>query len=484
MALSRRAAPEATSPSPLAKLVRTSFERGMALLVLVNFGLVGFDLSYIRFRDFYLTHAPEFTEWYGENFKGIEPERATVAYLETVEDLEREVAQSGLTAPSTQAILEDLRTQSSDLVDENPFQVANKSGTLERIKNMMRDRTGLDSAKDSFDRFWSVSFLAQQGWNQELRFFQEEVQPLMETNYFRPIGENGAPLDEFWRIDIWFIALFAAEFLLRTLYLSRRYKGTNWFDAMVWRWYDLLLFLPFWRWLRIIPTIVRTNQSNLINFEPVRHRITRIFITHLAVELTEVVFLRIIEQAQNLIRQGEASQWLLDLGQKRYINLSGRDEIQVIGQRLVGIVAYDVIPQIKPELDALIKHSITNGMAQSSAYQQIQQLPGIGDLPDRLAQQVSGQVTRNLYGILKNLLEDERGGELTRELTDRFVATLRTELRQEHVLEELEDLTHVFLEEVKVNYVKRLAEEDIDKLMEQTYHLYEVIQHGEETASS
>ena len=37
------------------------FERGMAMLALVNLGLLVFDLSYVRFRDYYLRNFPEFT---------------------------------------------------------------------------------------------------------------------------------------------------------------------------------------------------------------------------------------------------------------------------------------------------------------------------------------------------------------------------------------------------------------------------------------
>jgi hypothetical protein len=37
------------------------------------------------------------------------------------------------------------------MIDENPFQVANKSGTLELIKLKMRDRVGTESSTEAFD---------------------------------------------------------------------------------------------------------------------------------------------------------------------------------------------------------------------------------------------------------------------------------------------------------------------------------------------
>ncbi|MEB3269610.1 MAG: hypothetical protein VKJ09_13785, partial [Leptolyngbya sp.] len=125
-------------PRRSAKVTALWFERIMALIALVNLVIVLFDSSYIRFRDLYLRFAPEFTIWYGEVFKGIEPDRTTSAYLETVDKLEEQVAQTGLQSIQAETLLAQLQEQSDILIDENPFEIAEKSGTLERIKNLMR----------------------------------------------------------------------------------------------------------------------------------------------------------------------------------------------------------------------------------------------------------------------------------------------------------------------------------------------------------
>jgi hypothetical protein len=261
------------------------FERIVALIALVNLLLVLFDADYIRFRDTYLRLFPGFTTWYGATFKGIEPERTTTAYLETFTALEKQIAQTGLTSIKAETLLQELREQSVTIIDENPFQSANKSGTLEKIKNTMRERMETDSAKPAFEQFWSREYLNRQGWAKESRFFNDNIVPLFQKNYFRSIGENGLPTDYFWRIDNWFILFFALEFLARTFYISRRYKNYTWLDAVLLRWYDLFLLLPFWRWLRIIPVTIRLNQSQLINLVPLRNRLNRILVTNFAVEL-------------------------------------------------------------------------------------------------------------------------------------------------------------------------------------------------------
>ena len=462
---------------PIVKTTALWFERIVAIVALINLTLVLFDTSYIRFRDIYLRFLPEFTTWYGEVFKGIEPERATVNYLETVEKLEEQVAQTGLQSIQAATLLSDLQQQSISMVDENPFEIANKSGTLERIKNDIRDRIGVDSSKQAFTTFWSEDYLTQAGWTQEIGFFNEDIEPLLATNYFRRIGEDGGPRNDFWKLDGWFVLFFAAELLARTFYISRRYKNYSRLDALLLRWYDLFFFLPFWRWLRVIPVTIRLNQSQLVNLIPLRNRVNRIFISNFAVELTEIVVLRVVDQIQNLVRDGDVADWMLALGSKRqYVDINGVNEVEAIATKLTTITMYQVLPVVKPELDALLKHSVVSALEQAPGYQGFRQLPGIGDLPDQIVQQVVSQTSQTLYQAMTGALEDEKGTELTQNLIAKIGEALRTEIQQDKTVDELEQWTVALLEEIKINYVKQLSVEDVDRLIEGNYKLYNMTQ--------
>lgn len=461
---------------PVVKATTLWFERIVALVALCNLVIVLFDTSYIRFRDIYLGLAPGLTQWYGDVFKGIEPERSTVSYLETVEKLEEQVAQTGLMSIQAQTLLQDLRERSRAMIDENPFEIANKSGTLERIKNLMRDRIEVDSAKAAFDRFWSQEYLTRPGNANEIDFFNEEIKPLMLTNYFRGIGEDGGPRDDFWQLDGWFVLFFAAELLARTFYVSRRYKNYTWLDAALLRWYDLFLLLPIWRWLRVISVTVRLNQSQLVNLVPLRNRINRILITSFAVELTEVVVLRIIDQFQNLIREGDVARWLLTTGTGRYIDINGVNEVQAITERVASLMLYQVLPQVKPEVDALLNHTIRQALDQAPGYKGFQQLPGIGNLPDQMTQQLVSVISQNLYQTLIGALEDKEGSALVEQLTGKVGDTVRTEIQQDKTIEELQTWTVALLEEVKINYVRQLSVEDVERLMEENYRIYNITQ--------
>ncbi|MEB3358477.1 MAG: hypothetical protein VKK04_17250 [Synechococcales bacterium] len=476
-----------TKPASVRRRARW-FEKIMAALVLVNVGLVFFDYSYIPLRDYYLRFFPEFTDWYGRQFKGIEPHRVTTAYLETVDEFEQQVAETGLSSPAAAALLSELRDRSAAIIDENPFEIANKSGTLERIKERMLERIEettdleLESSKESFRTFWDVNYLSEHDYRAEMAFFDERIRPLIATNYYRSIdapllGSSGIPTDRFIKIDIWFIGIFAAEFLARTWWLSRRYRDTSWLDAMLWRWYDVFLLLPFWRWLRVIPLITRINQSNLIDLEPLRNRITHGIIASFAVEITEVVVIRVIDQLQNLIKQGDITRALLRPETlPRYIDLNDVDEIKVITQRIVSTLTYQVLPSVRSDIEALLRHNIANALKAVPVYQGIQSLPGGSSLTEQLTQQVVSELYATLYSTLTHTLEDEVGAELTQKLLADVGDTFRREIQKDRAVEEIEALVGVWLDEVKINYVKRLASEDVEQLREQTLKLYAITQ--------
>ncbi|MFM6134749.1 MAG: hypothetical protein ACKPCP_11385, partial [Sphaerospermopsis kisseleviana] len=179
-------------------------EKLMAIAASVNLGLVLFDLSYVPWRDFYFRQLPQITQIY-DPIKGIEPHRDTKNYLETVAALEAQVSQTGLNSPQVKTKLAEISRLSNEMIDSNPFAGAGKSGTLEKIKNRMREHIGQESAKRAFATFWSVEYLSKRGWIQEINFFNQQIRPGIASNYYRQIGENGEFIDDFWLIDLPFV---------------------------------------------------------------------------------------------------------------------------------------------------------------------------------------------------------------------------------------------------------------------------------------
>ena len=434
-------------------------------------GLVFFDISYLYARDFYLQAIPSLTQLY-DPVKGVKPHPSTENYLQEVENLEAQVVASGLGSPEVENQLTQLSRLSGQIIEDNPFAVADKSSTLEKIKEEMRQRTGINSARDALSRFWHPDYLEDAGWQQEIGFWNSEIRPLIEANYYRDINRFGKFIDYFWLIDLPFVLLFALNFLSRTYQTSRRNPQLNWLEAMLRRWYDVFLLLPFARWLRVIPVTVRLYQSELLNLDPFKAQINRDFAVGFAQEITEMVGIQVIDQMQNSIQKGNVSRWLFQPESRRpYVQINNQSELQVITARLVKVSIYDVLPKIQPDIAALIHHTIQSTLYETPVIRQLQHFPGLNQLPDQLIEQLATNLTKSTYQTLVKALEDPVGAEVTARLTKNFREALEHELQKRHNLQELEQLLVDMLEEIKINYVKNIAEGGIEKTVEEVENL-------------
>jgi hypothetical protein len=481
------------------------FEKVMAFWATINLTLVLFDISYLSLRDFWLQgkiqlfikvgqYELEFPEYpvrilpisitnYYDWVKGIEPYRETEEYLKTVEKFSNQIEQIAINTLEREEQLEksredleqtlaELRLKSKEMLETNPFQIANKTGTLERIKNKMRVHvfgSKNASAQQSFQLFWSKEHLIKQGIAQELYFFKREIKPLIETNYYRSIGENGLLVDNFGIIDFSFFTIyFLGEFLARTWYISRSHSGVKWLDAMLWRWYDLFFFLPALRWLRIIPVTIRLNQIGVIDLSAIQKQISQGFVANIAEDITEIVVIRIINQGQNLIAEGKIETILTAQSDREYIDINDLNEIVEIAKLLLELIINQVIPQIKPEMEALLTYSIEKSLMQSEAYQRLGKIPGFTNLQHNLTEQIIQQIyqiiTDTLQGFLKS---DQEFDKLLGKITNKFTTTMGSEIQAQESMDKIQNLLIDFLEEVKINYIQKLSAEDVEELLEE-----------------
>lgn len=477
------------------------FERLMAVLATANFLLVLFDLTYIPLRDFWLHRKiqvmsfkigpieyegvpidfspiiPNITQFY-DPVKGIEPYRDTAQYLELIEEFRNKLIDPGLRSPEVRQILQELRERSIEIINTNPFQIADKTGTLEKIKNRMRDQVPNESnsAKGAFDKFWSQEYLATNPI-EKIAFLQEDIIPLIETNYYRPIGETGELVDYFGLIDFPFFVLFGLEFLARTWLISRRRTGISWWDAMLWRWYDIFLLIPVWRWLRIIPVTIRLDQSKLIDLSRIESQVRQGFVAEIAEDMTQVVVIRVINEAQKSISSGDIGSWLSQQKTHSYIDLNQTDEIAELTSIFLQIMVEKILPKIRPDVEVLLQHHLEKAINQSPAYQGLGQLPGMEQLKQQLSGRLIKEITQSIYEVLQSLTEEDAvGDQLFQNLVNHLGEALGTEIQAEKRLEEIQYLLTALLEEVKVNYVERLSEEDLEEILDQTRAIRQVSQ--------
>ena len=467
------------------------WDRFVAFWAAFNLVWVGFDLTYVPLRTFWLqrrlhpipsvplavplTFLPDITPWV-DPIKGIEPHRETSAYLRSFQRLDQALLAgsggSGLSADQRRL----LALQSEDtlrLFDSNPFVAANAPGTMERIKGRLRQRADRDSARDAAQLLLSPQWLATHPWDQERQFWNAQVLPLVSTSYYRTIDGNGRPTDHFWRYDLLlFQSVFCFDILLRAYRLRRRLPGMRWRDALLRRWIDLPLLLPFWRWLRVVPVLERLQASRLINIEPLRAVVSRAVVALLAVELFEVLALQLIDGLQQLIR---SRRWPARIRSLRSHQMVIHDDERELVQLLriwAPLLLARVVPRLAPELQGVLGHALQQSLQSTMVPPPLRRLQPLLQVEKDLSRQLAVGVVESLLDLTRSTGErlgrrDDQQMELLQRFVDRFWEELASALEQGPVLERSQALLCAFLEEFKANYVSQISRAGIEGLIDE-----------------
>lgn len=164
-------------------------------------------------------------------------------------------------------------------------------------------------------------------------------------------------------------------------------------------------------------------------------------VANFAEELTEVVVVRVINQVQGSIQRGELTHWLSQQENLRpYIDINNVNEVEAIAGLLVKTIVYQVLPDIQPAIVAILRHNIETVFHQVPVYRNLQNLPGVGKAQTQLSEQLATQITTNLYKTLVSAVEDPVGAKLTSQLVERFSEALGSEMKEKHVLSEIQSL--------------------------------------------
>jgi hypothetical protein len=440
-------------------------KRGIAIVAVLNLLLVLFDLTYLNMRSLYFETVPSLVQIY-DSVKGIHPHPETQRYLAKVAALEVQLAQSEVL--EVEAALTELRSYSDRLIQDHPFP---DNGTLATIQQNLQSRTAAETSFVAFDRFWSQDYLAENDWQAELAFWNQQIQPLMAANYYRQVNRFGQSIDYFWLIDLPFVLVFAIDIAIRDRAIRRDLELSR-LESLLRRWYDLFLLLPLARWLRILPVTLRLQQVGLINSGLLEAEVRRDFTIGFAKEITQVVGTQAIDQMQKAIRCGDVMRWLLYPETRRtYVQVNDCNELEVIIARLADITVYQVLPQIQPELDQFISHSLHHIVEEFPGYRQLQIVPGMSRLPKRTTERLTKNFSQNAYQSLVKIWSDPEISEIKNQLIKSFRASLTVELQKKHNTKEFEDLLIDMLEEIKINYIKGVTDAEIDQILDEVKQL-------------
>jgi hypothetical protein len=123
-----------------------------------------------------------------------------------------------------------------------------------------------------------------------------------------------------------------------------------------------------------------------------------------------------------------------------------------------------VLPQVKPELEALLRHPMEAVLESTPGYGLLKAVPILGSIPQKANEQAIAAVTEVAYQALGKALEDQEAAELVSQLVRSLGRAFVTGLQEGKSLEEIQDLVGDLLEEVKYNYVDAAPTEVLDRL--------------------
>lgn len=436
-------------------------ERLIAIIALINLVVIFFDLTYLNLRPVYRQYLSAITQVY-DPVKGIKAHPLTERYSAQVEQLKSQLEQTGLRSPSTQTALSDLQNLSQQLSIERAFAEPHGDLALIAIQQALRSRTEQPSAQDAFTQFWSADYLEQGSWQREIEFWDRQIQPFFQSNYYRTINRWGAPTDYFWLIDLPFVLIFAIDILARISATRRRNPDLTWVEAGLRRWYDLFLLLPFWRGWRILSVALRLYQVDLLPLEPVQAEAQRDVIVTVGADIAGIAGIEIIEQLQDSIRQGELLNWVAlidpvaDPGDS--VDLVAEEEITAIANRLYQVGVDNILPQVQPDIEELVQHSLARTLEQMPGYPQLNHLPGLEQLSVQIVKHLSHSVAQGLYRSVVGSFSDDKGAEITARLQHNLREAIANELSQYNTRHEIESRLVSALDKFKIKYVRALAE--------------------------
>ncbi|MFM7268893.1 MAG: hypothetical protein ACKOZT_09965 [Cyanobium sp.] len=469
------------------------WDRFVALWAALNLLVVLFDITYLPLRSFWLqrnlyplpsvplaiplTALPDITPWV-DPIKGIEPHRETSAFLRQFQELDAAMgtlpaAGQSLPGPAQQALLRRQLAAMVQMIDTNPFQASGATATLEKIKARLRQRADQDSAKQAAALLLAPERFSLHPWSEERRFWTTQVNPLVATNYWRSLDENGRPTDHFWRYDLLlFQSVFALDILLRAVRMRRRLPGLRWREAFLRRWIDLPLLLPFWRVLRVAPVLERLQTSGLISIEPLRAVVSRGVVALLAVELFEVLALQLLDGLQQLVRSRRWPERIRGLRSHQTVVSHEQRELVELVQIWAPLLLAQVAPRLAPELESVLGHSLQQSLQSAVVPPPLRQLQPLIGIEKGLSRQLAAGMVDSLLDLTRSTgnrlgRRDDEQLELLQRVVDRFWEELAVALESGPALQRSQDLACALIEDVKRTYLGQLSRAGVGGLIEE-----------------
>jgi|GEM_PF-1349239 len=350
-----------------------------------------------------------------------------------------------------------------EIVESNPFAMSGQMESFFMIQDTIKSeyRKSKTKAKDlkirqdldlilkkdripetvvAFDWFWRNS---ERSFSEKFLFFDSNFRRLFDLNYYRRIGHDGNPINNYMLLDLPFLIFFLTEFIISWVLAIRNKTYVAWFLYPVYHWYDVLSLIPiiefrFFRLVRVykIYLLLQTSQFTKIIGNDFISRSLRYYTNIIKEEISDLVTLQILNETQNEIRNGNSLDQLV-----RAID-ANREELKKVALNNI----------TKSAQNENLRELIKNLVGEVSERVALQTKP-ISFLPKQAQQAFSRQLSESIYQSILvasiALANDPMGRKAIEKLIDYMIDEMILIAKDPDMVELNANITISLLENMK-----------------------------------
>ncbi|MCZ8237421.1 MAG: hypothetical protein O9346_07460 [Leptospiraceae bacterium] len=366
-------------------------------------------------------------------------------------------------------VLSKMDYQMIHIVETNPFQASGQTENISKIKSNIKTRYDSVKTRDLdkdyrnilskslggqksfpstalvFTWFWRNP---QSSMDEKFTIFDNEIRDLMGVNYYRHIGKNGKPVNNYLVLDAPFLAFFVCEFALSWFIAIRKKKYLAWFLYPIYHWYDVLGLLPIvefrlFRLIRIYKIFLILKTSRIVPVgNDIISRTIKYYGNIIKEELSDMVTIQIITESQEEIKSGASLQIMTKAIEAH------RDDIKRVVVRKLKESASN------ERLGELIEKTIAEILEKSEVGPN-----KFGFLPkawkDNLAKEISSILYNAISQAVLATLDDESGVRSIENLVDYIIDELEATAQDPEVNKLNMGITVELLENVKKSVARK-----------------------------
>lgn len=366
-------------------------------------------------------------------------------------------------------VLSKMDYQMIHIVETNPFQASGQTENISKIKSNIKTRYDSVKTRDLdkdyrnilskslggqksfpstalvFTWFWRNP---QSSMDEKFTIFDNEIRDLMGVNYYRHIGKNGKPVNNYLVLDAPFLAFFVCEFALSWFIAIRKKKYLAWFLYPIYHWYDVLGLLPIvefrlFRLIRIYKIFLILKTSRIVPVgNDIISRTIKYYGNIIKEELSDMVTIQIITESQEEIKSGASLQIMTKAIEAH------RDDIKRVVVRKLKESASN------ERLGELIEKTIAEILEKSEIGPN-----KFGFLPkawkDNLAKEISSILYNAISQAVLATLDDESGVRSIENLVDYIIDELEATAQDPEVNKLNMGITVELLENVKKSVARK-----------------------------